>query len=752
MFSVLYAQNNKPLATELASVLKTIEATHALSFSYADETIAHILINPPAENLSSTQLIAYLETETQLVFETISSKAFAIRPRVFSDITKTQYLDEVVLNNYLTKGISLQADGTAHINLKTFGILPGLIEPDILQTIQALPGITSTDERVSNLNIRGGTNDQNLILWDGVKMYQSGHFFGLISAFNPALIDEVIVSKNGSSAQFGDGVSGIIHMKSADNIAHKRQVGLGVNMLAADAFARIPISKKIGIQVSGRRSLTDVFETPTYKQYFERIFQDSDLTNPTETVINDKETFYFYDVSGKLIYDISVNDKLEVSFLTIANVLDYEQMASANSLRTISNSQLNQNSFAINSKYTKNWNPKLKTTFQAYFSKYDLYAEQLEIGNNQSLIQENEVSDGSFKAHIIYNIDERLNYEGGYQYSEIGISNLEDVSNPVFRRYIKEVLRTHGFHNEFTYKSRSGNTRARFGFRANYIEKFSDFYFEPRVSVNQTIAKHWRIELLAELKSQTTSQIIDLQNDFLGIEKKRWILANTTDIPVIKSAQLSTGIHFNKNQWLISLEGYIKEVDGISSRSQGFQNQFQYNNTTGSYFVTGLDFLISKQYQDFRTWLSYSYSKNDYTFAEFYNGKSFPNSLGIRHQLNMSGTYTLNSLQFALGVNWHSGKPITTLNTAASESTNSLIYSAPNADSLPDYWRTDFSIIYDFQISKNTKAHLGGSVWNIFNTENIINTYYIQDASDQILQVTNMALGLTPNISLRVVF
>ncbi|MFL0352087.1 TonB-dependent receptor plug domain-containing protein [Xanthomarina sp. GH4-25] len=752
VFGVLQAQKNTNTKQYLTNILKTVEKEYNLSFSYADETITDKQIYPPAKNLSQAKLIDYLETETHLVFEALSENAFVIRSILFSDITKTQYLNEILLTNYLTEGISLQADGTSRIHLKAFGILPGLIEPDVLQTVQSLPGITSVDERVSNLNIRGGTNDQNLILWDGVKMYQSGHFFGLISAFNPSLIDQVSISKNGSSTQFGDGVSGIIDMRSSNTISTKFNGGIGANMLAADAFAIIPISEKIGLQIAGRRSLTDGIDTPTYKQYFKRIFQDSDLTNPTETVLTNNENFYFYDVSAKLIYDISKNDKLEVSFLTIDNALDYEETATINNSNTISNSQLSQGSLSINAKYTRNWNPKLQTSFQGYFSNYDLNANQVDVSNNQKLIQENKVSEGNFKAHILYNVDDQLNYFGGYQYSETGIGNLEDVSNPDYRRYIKEVLRTHGFFNELTFKSKSGNTRARFGFRTNYIEKFSDFYFEPRLSFNQIIAKNFRVEVLAELKSQTTSQIIDLQNDFLGIEKKRWILANDEDIPIIKSQQVSTGIHYNKKQLLISLEGYIKHVEGITSRSQGFQNQFQYTNTIGDYFVTGLDFLINKQFKDFSTWMSYSYSKNDYTFAELQNGNSFPNNVDIRHQLNLSGTYTLNRLKLALGMNWHSGRPTTLINSTESKATNTLVYGEPNANSLPDYWRTDFSAIYDFEFSKHIKAQVCASVWNIFDTENIINSYYLMDENNDILEVKNVALGITPNVSFRVSF
>ncbi len=135
-----------------------------------------------------------------------------------------QELDEVVVSQILTTGISKQWDGSIQMSSEDFGILPGLIEPDVLQTVQALPGIRSIDETVSDINIRGGTNDQNLLLWDGIKMYQSGHFFGLISAFNPYLTDKVDIIKNGTSARYGDGVSGIISMKTKNEI-HDRFFG-----------------------------------------------------------------------------------------------------------------------------------------------------------------------------------------------------------------------------------------------------------------------------------------------------------------------------------------------------------------------------------------------------------------------------------------------------------------------------------------------------------------------------------------------
>ena len=93
---------------------------------------------------------------------------------------------------------------------KKLGILPGLIEADVLQVMQQIPGINSVNESVSSINARGGTHDQNLFLWNGIKMYQTGHFFGLISVFNPNLAHTISIIKSGSSAFYGESVSSVV--------------------------------------------------------------------------------------------------------------------------------------------------------------------------------------------------------------------------------------------------------------------------------------------------------------------------------------------------------------------------------------------------------------------------------------------------------------------------------------------------------------------------------------------------------------
>ena len=752
LFSQQPQENKKPLA----EILNILEERHQVSFSYVDDTVKNIFIEQPEYTLSLKAVLEFLTLKTTLDFDLLDDRFIVIKkPKLAANIFSTQFLNEVVINKYLTSGISRSSYGIVTIKPEKFDILPGLIEPDVLQTIQALPGIVSVDETVSNINIRGGTHDQNLILWDGIKMYQSGHLFGLISAFNPYLTQQVNISKNGTSAQFGDGVSSVIEMQLSNTVDDKLKLGTGFNLIHADAYTKIPIGSKSELQLSARRSITDLVTAPTYEQYSKRIFQDSDFENNQDSqnnAISKNERFYFYDMTGKFLYDISKKDKLRISFLTIYNNLNYEEESTINNINESLNSQLTQRNLAGGLTYSRNWSDRISTSIQLSLSNYNLNAKNVDLLNNQRLIQNNEVIDGALKLDSKWHIKENTYLNIGYQFSEVGISNLEDVNNPVFRSYIKEVIRSHATYAESKWVSNNLNSHLKAGVRFNYIPKFDALWLEPRLSFSQRFANYFRLELLGEFKSQTSSQIIDLQNDFLGIEKRRWILSNDQDIPIIKSKQASIGIHYNQNQFLVSAEAFYKDVEGITTRSQGFQNQFQFVKAIGSYHVKGIDFLINKQFEHFNTWLSYSFSKSDYMFNTLNNGISFPNNTDITHVVTFSNSYTLNHLKLAIGVNWRSGKPYTEPNETNPIQDSSINFDSPNSLNLKNYLRVDLSGTHNFKINDRIDAELGASIWNLFNKKNILNTYYSLNNEGNITKIENQSLGITPNVSFRINF
>jgi len=389
---------------------------------------------------------------------------------------------------------------------------------------------------------------------------------------------------------------------------------------------------------------------------------------------------------------------------------------------------------------------------QTYFSNYDLKAKNNDVTNSQILKQENKVEDFGIRLDVSKSIKDNVKINTGYQFNEVGVTNFEDVINPNYTSLIKEIIRTHTLFGEVEWYSNSKDTYVRFGSRISYFEKLSELLIEPRFTVNYKFHDFFRLEILGELKSQSIAQIIDLQQDFFGIEKRRWQLSNGSNIPLITSEQVSVGLSYNQNDLLVSLEGYYKGVNNITARSQGFQNQFQFTNTIGFYTVKGIDVLVNKRFNNFSTWLSYSYSKNDYQFQNLNNGNAFPNTLDLRHVTNASLTYNTDNFRIGFGVNWHSGRPFTAPSDIQN-STNSVIeYESPNNSRLDDYFRTDISAIYNFEISKTIKAEVGASIWNIFNQTNIINRYYTFDSDDAIIEINNQSLKFTPNLSFRINF
>lgn len=669
-------------------------------------------------------------------------------------------LEEVIVYEYLTSGIVKEKDGSITLNTGELGILPGLIEPDVLQTVQALPGIKSIDETVSDINVRGGTNDQNLILWNGIKMYQSGHFFGLISAFNPYLTDQVHIYKNGTPARFGDGVSSVISMWTKNEIDGQFFGGGGFNLISGDVYGQFPLNDKMAFQISARRSTTDFLDTPIYDRFQSRVFQNSEVKNQQNQSVDrqfDRDiTFFFYDVSAKFLYDINNDHKLRLSFIGIDNDLLYKET----NLQTDETSQsfLDQTNISAGLQLQNRWTDKLSTDLNAYYTQYQLEAIGVSPNPRQQLTQRNRIIESSIKINSNYSFSEALSVQTGYQFIETGIRNFTFVTFPRFNSNIKGVIRVHAPYTEVSYRSFEDTFIASAGLRANHITNlgtFTELIFEPRLNLDFKVANYLRAEVLGEFKSQYTNQVIDLEQNFLGVEKRRWVLSDEDTLPVTRSKQASIGLNYARNSFYLGLEAFYKQVDGISTRTQGFQNENQFNGELGSYEVKGLEFLINKKGDDYSTWLSYTYNKNDYTFEDI-EPNTFPNNLDVRHTVTLAGTYDINNLKVGLGLNYRTGKPYT--KPDEQEPLIPLVfpaeinYQSPNSSRLPEYFRLDASATYSFNISRKIKANAGLSLLNLTDRENILNRYYRVSDDNEVEQVDNKSLGLTPNASFRINF
>lgn len=728
----------------LVEVLSFLEIQYNIQFNYAEDAISKIVIAEPSKDLSLSDILIYLSDKTDLEFTLINNNMVLVVSKM-NDL-KLQKLSEVTVAGYIVKGINKLNDGSFEIDVSDFDILPGLIDTDVLQAVQAFPGVQSINETVSNINIRGGTHDQNLILWDDIKMYQSGHFFGLISMFNPQITQRVSLIKNGSSTEYTDGVSGTISMETDRDINDKFKGSLGINFIDANGFADIPLSEKSSLQVATRKSISDFTETPTYDNFFERISQDTEVENNVMSIINSDKQFDFYDTSLRWIYKINDKEELRVNFINAANELVFNENTDEESRE----SSLTQNSIAGAIHYSRVWNSNWQTTFEGYETDYKLKAINANIIDSQRFLQENKISETSIKFKANYKVNDRLQLLNGYHFVETEITNLDDVDNPLFRSLVSEVVRTHGLFSQLSYKSKDRNTNLNTGLRYNYIGKFKKPIIEPRLSFSHKFLQNFSFEILGEFKHQNTSQVINFQNDFLGIEKRRWQLSNDNDIPIIRSKQGSVGLSFNKSGWLLSVEGYYKKVKGITTQSQGFHNQYEFIKTDGVYEVRGVDFIVRKQLNDFNTWLSYSYMNNNYIFKALPE-YSFPSNFDITHALTLGTNYTSKRLKLSAGLNWNSGKPKTSPVFGNTVTNNEINYNATNSEQLQDYLRVDLSALYDFKLNKATNANLGISVWNLLNKKNTINNFYRLN-NNAVSEIKQQSLGITPNVIFRVHF
>ncbi|WP_100612164.1 TonB-dependent receptor [Confluentibacter lentus] len=747
--TVISAVNNEPLFGA------SIYISHTNRGVISDDEGKFQLEHVPLKSLIT---ISYLGFKShQLSVESLFNEEGICNTIALEESQET--LNPVLITKFLTTGLQKLIDGSTVLNTEKFGILPGLTEPDILQSIQALPGVESVNESIANINVRGGTNDQNLILWDNIKMYHSGHFFGLISAYNPNLTNKVIVTKNGTSSEFSDGVSSTINMSTKDVLTHKLQGGVGVNLISADAFLEIPITKKLALHLSGRRSFTDFITSPTYDNYFERSFQDSELTTNSDNISesNRSSEFFFYDYTAKLLFDLNENHKFRANIIGISNNLDYTENYTNNNNQTESKtSNLSQENMGLGTQWNAVWSDIFTTDVMAFYSKYNVDAIDYRVDTDQKLTQSNEVLETGVKMNTRLKLNTHLNLLNGYQFSEIGILNQTTVSAPSYEKTKKDVLLNHAVFSELEFNN--NQTYIRFGVRANYFQKFAKFLMEPRLNLRQKLSNQFALKLQGEFKNQSATQIVDFQDDFLGVENRRWILANEQSIPISESKQASFGFEFNQNNLVLDVEAFYKRVEGITASNQGFYNNFQYINATGSYEAKGLEFLVNKTASTYSTWLSYTYSVNDYEFESFTPSK-FPNNIDIRHSVSLAFNYNLlDNLEVSVGGIWRSGQPFTkpvSGNETIEDGSQTVVnYDTPNSNNLEDFMRLDVSINYNFNFSNDIKGSLRAGVLNVLDRENTINRYYEVDPNDSesTIQIDNKSLGLTPNISLRVRF
>ncbi len=671
-------------------------------------------------------------------------------------------LEEVLIVEYITKGIDKSIDGSFKITNENLGILPGQSEPDILQSIQLIPGINSPDETATGIQIRGGSPDQNLILWDGIKMYNTGHFFGMISAFNPYVVKDAKIFKGGADPKYGDRVSGVIDISSDREVPEKFNGGAGINGTHADVFFKAPIGNKVGLILSGRRSYTDFFESPTYDALSEKVFQNTKIIDNPGTAEEDEEEveedigvndFFFYDTSAKLIIDVSENNKIMVSGIYTNNDLNFE-IEDEEDLITDDLEITNEgSSFSWVGAWSKNFHHSLKGYYSKYNSDY-LFTERQELVIEEQSIRKNTVEDIGIDLNLLYDLNTENSLTLGYQFSDnqvfYAITREGDFETPINETDLVNNSSNTLYFNYKLFLKNKGFLNL--GIRTSHYSVVDDFYTEPRVNIEYPISSFLRIKATGELRYQPISQLIEFEDTQLRLENNLWIHAND-EVPVVESAQFSGGLLFSQNEWNIEIDGYYKNIKGLTSATNGF-NTLTTDLSTGESVIFGVDVLLKKKFKNFRTWLGYTFNDIQYTFPEIQEG-SFSGNNDITHNFRISNTLELNDWEFSLGWLWRSGAPFTDADLVNED----IEFGAANAKRLPQYHRLDLSATYNFNFGQNGnwRGQLGASVRNLYNRQVPISISYRADDNPNTGEVEldilrQESLGFTPNLVFRMYF
>ncbi|CAL2087317.1 TonB-dependent receptor plug domain-containing protein [Tenacibaculum sp. 190524A05c] len=677
-------------------------------------------------------------------------------------------LDEVLINSYLVNGISKNKDGSIAIKPQQRDILPGLTEPDILQSVQLLPGVLSPNETSSGLHIRGGTPDQNLVLFDGIRIYNPAHFFGMISAFNPYIIEEVNVLSEGVGAQYGNHVSGVVDIRTKSKVAKEISAAFGSNLTHADAFLKMPLGKKASILVSGRRSLSDFFETSTFQSLAKKVFQntviDQNEKNDVDQVFDKNNRFYFQDFNTKLNLEIGENDQLMLHQLFVSNKLDYRFGLSDGSF--LQTDQLDVKNIGLGANWMKQWDEKLSQETTVYYSDYDLNysfigGQNVDPVFSQSSLKKNSIKEFSFKTELKNQF--RKNHQIGYGFELIN----NDVAYNLGRTYsfapdsdynIEEASSStiYALYSNYIYENED-KFNIRIGLRNTYFSLEKLFFVTPRIYTQVKVFPNFWANFSYEKKQQNISQIIEFSTNDFGLENYVWSLSNKNEIPILKSDQFSSGLVFRKNDWMIDVNAYHKKIDGLTSLGQSVATNANII-ANGSSTSKGINFLLKKRFNDYTSWISYSYGDTKFTFPQTNEGNPFSGNNDITHRLRWSHNYKVGNFDFSLGWVYRTGIPFTEVLERNNNGTQEFFFGDINGRRLESYQRLDFSSTYQFNISKNKKwkGKLGVSFLNIFDRSNKLQrSFFLTNGqnSNVVLGTTDtVSLGFTPNVMFRIIY
>lgn len=662
-------------------------------------------------------------------------------------LDKDMWNEDVVITDYIMDGISDEGKFNSYVmDYNRLSRHHSIVEHDILKTSQLLPGVSSFDESATNLQIRGSTGDQNLILWEGAPIYQPGHIFGMISAINPFSVGNVNINKGVCDPKYDNRVGGVIDISLTDSIETLHHGSAGVTLTEAHINIEAPIiSEKLEVFLSGRQGINSIFNSPPLQNYTNKVFQFSIIDDQSQDAqngsINTKQDLNFYDWNSKILFKPVDRVIFDLGYYT--NSQDFKYQYSLPEDPFIASDKILTTTEALKAKLdieiTKVWTSSLSFVQSKYKSEY-LYFEEEEGVILTDNIQFNDISDRSIILSNRINFSS-LNINTGYDYNQKEV-NYNVVYDKIDEPYFEDINYEKGsFHNFFASVDINLNKyNINGGVRVSYYVEQDRWVSTPRLSVDYKIHPKFTLKAEGGIFYQFISQLSEYNANNISIDYPLWIL-NTPEQELSQRAQkIAFGFKYRDQGWLFDAELFYNQIDGLSTLSPIFELVTTNEFSRGESKALGLGLLVKKRWHNFNCWVNYSLGKINYLFPDISeNTFSAPND--IRHNISLVSSYDYKDFQFSIITNFHSGLPYTQpsgietiYDEEIDENTYAINYSDINRNRLKPYSRTDLSINYrpQFNFIGKSKLELSLSFVNLWNSENVFaREYYLESNDDK---------------------
>ena len=705
--------------------------------------------------------------------------------RKISLLTRRNFLPSVVIE---AEGVKLLETGR-NAGLQTFNpndlaTSQGTGEADIFRAAQLLPGISATQESSSGLFIRGSDSDQTMVTMDGFTVYHLDHFFGAFTAINSNAVKTMRIHKGGLEAKHGGRIGGLVEIIGKEGNLYKPATQIDLGPLSAGFSVESPLDnkQKSSVIITGRRAFTDAVFSPTYKKLFNTAYNASvstSLDNEVESFGEGEEPNYFFnDMNAKFSFRPTTKDIINVSgyaskdklFVQYADTFQNELINTLDVKYTDESTWSNKGfSTRWNHTYNDKWQSNFQIGFSEYLTDYFSLDTIFEVLTNQKKIafssDKNDLNDLNAKLELTSNIKNHKRVFG-FNLNNVTTTNSTRI-NTENTETSNQKGNTYSFFMQDEY-SGFKNWNIQGGLRLNYFDRTNNVYPEPRINANYKIKDGMHFKFSAGRIHQFIHRI---RSQSLYINTPDiWQLSGNTNIPVLKSDQLLTGINYSKGKLTLDCELYYKKLEGnttflgVYSSFIGAEvnSSLTHNIATGSGRSVGMDLLLQGDFGKHHGWIGYSLMKADSKY-NIQDATRVPETFEQRHEVKVYYELELARWDFSLLWVYGSGRPYTpflgiySIDLPDGSSASLPIYGDLNSLRLPAYIRTDLAISYNFGFGKS-RGKMQFSVFNLFDRTNIKDVQYLAIKNDEntgnfeIAERRINMLGFLPSINLQLKF